>query len=549
MKNDEAIKFIIPDYIISILRKLEEAGIEAYLVGGCVRDLLMDNPPAGGVKDWDIATNAKPEEIVRIFPDSVYENEFGTVGIKIKIDANLRMECESTNSINIENKTEIVEVTTFRIESKYSDKRHPDGVKFAKTLKEDLSRRDFTVNAMALKISNFQFPISNKISNYKIIDLFDGQEDLKNKIIRAVGDAGERFNEDALRMMRAIRFASTLNGIFNFQFSTLPTGRQVFKQISNSKYQIRNNKLNWKIEEKTLEAIKKNAKNIEYVSRERIKDELIKIILSDNPSEGIDMLHKTGLLDYIIPELKKGVDMAQNRHHIYTIYKHNLLSLKFCPSKKLETRLAALLHDIAKPQTKRGEGEFATFYNHDHVGARVARKILERLKFSRNIIDKVFLLVDNHMFYYNPEEVSESSVRRLIQKVGLENMKDLLDLRISDRLGSGVPKAKPYKLRHMEYIIDKVSTDAVSVKMLKINGNDLMKDLNIASGPIIGAIMDVLLSEVIEDASKNNRENLLFRAKELMKLDLEKLRQMAKKKIEEKKEEDDEEIKKKHWVR
>ncbi len=520
LRRDE----VIPEHILSVLQKLEEAGFEAYLVGGCVRDLLMDNPPAGGVKDWDITTNAKPDEIMAIFPDSVYENDFGTVGVKIKN----------------QEKTEIVEVTTFRIESKYSDKRHPDGVRFAKTLEEDLSRRDFTVNAIALKIQPHPSPLLGKEreQEYEIIDLFDGQEDIKNKIIKTVGDASERFNEDALRMMRAIRFASTLNGNFKFQISN-------DKQMSNAKCQTQN----WKIEEKTLEAIKKNAKNLEYVSAERIKDELAKIILSDNPAEGIELLHETGLLNYIVPELERGFGVAQNRHHIYTIYKHNLLSLKFCPSKKLEVRLAALLHDIAKPQTKRGEGEFATFYNHDHVGARVARKILERLKFSRNIIDKVFLLIDNHMFYYNPEEVSESSVRRLIQKVGLENMKDLMDLRISDRLGSGVPKAKPYKLRHMEYVIDKVSQDAVSVKMLKINGNDLMKDLSIAPGPIIGAIMDVLLSEVIEDAEKNNRENLLSRAKELMNLDLEKLRRMAKKKIEEKKEEDDEEIKKKHWVR
>ena len=261
------------------------------------------------------------------------------------------------------------------------------------------------------------------------------------------------------------------------------------------------------------------------------------------------MLHKTGLLEYVIPELEQGVGVAQNRHHIYTIYKHLLLSLKNCPSKKLEVRLAALLHDIAKPQTKRGEGPFATFYNHDHVGAKVARKILSRLRFSNDVIEKVVLLIDNHMFYYNPEEVGEASVRRLIKKVGLENLKDLMDVRISDRLGSGVPKAKPYKLRHLEYMIEKVSQDAVSVKMLKINGNDLMKELLITPGPKIGAILDVLLAEVIEDASKNEREFLLSRAKELMNEELDSLREMAKEKIEEKKEEDDKEIKGKHWVK
>lgn len=455
-------------------------------MGGCVRDLLMDREP----KDWDITTNAKPEEIMEIFPDSFYENKFFTVGIKTD-----------------DEKIPVVETTTFRIEQKYSDKRHPDKVRFAKTLTDDLSRRDFTINALALKIKN---------KGFEIIDLFNGQKDLKNKIIRAVGHPYERFDEDALRMMRAIRFAAELN---------------------------------FTIEKETLEAIEKNAKNLQYVAQERTKDELQKIILSDQPSEGIEMLHETGLLKFIIPELEKGYGVKQNRHHIYTIYKHNLLSLKFCPSKKSEVRLAALLHDIAKPQTKKGEGENATFYNHDHVGKKVAEMILKRLRFSNDIVDKVKLLIDNHMFYYNPDEVGESSVRRLIRKVGLENIKDLIDLRISDRLGSGVPKAKPYKLRHLEYIIDKVSQDAISVKMLKINGNDLMKVLKIKPGPKIGAILDVLLSEVIEDAEKNTKKYLSQRALELAKVDLEKLRKMAKEKIEEKKEEEDEEIKRKHWVK
>jgi len=502
----------IPKEVIEVLEKIEANGFEPYIVGGCVRDLIMDRIP----KDWDITTSAKPEEIQKIFPDSFYENDFGTVGVKVP----------RFISNGPDREYDIVEVTTFRIESKYSDKRRPDAVKFAETLEEDLGRRDFSMNAIALRINNQSSAFllraktrnSSKpsFSNFEIVDLFNGQRNIKEKIIRTVGNPHERFDEDALRMMRAVRFHAELG---------------------------------FAIEKNTLVAVKKYAFQMKHIAQERIKEELTCIILSENPAEGIDMLHKTGLLDFVIPELEKGVGVRQNRHHIYTIYKHSLLSLKYCPSQKLEVRLAALLHDIAKPQTKRGEGEFATFYNHDHVGARVAKNILERLHFSNEVIKKVILLIDNHMFYYNPDEVTESSVRRLIQKVGLENMKDLMDVRIADRLGSGVPKAKPYKLRHLEYVIEKVSTDAVSVKMLKINGSDLMKELKLKPGPKIGAILDVLLSEVIEDASKNKKETLLGRARELDKEDLEKLRKMAKVKIEEKKEEDNKEIKSKHWVK
>ncbi len=506
----------IPSQVIEVLQKLEQAGFEAFIVGGCVRDLLQGTARGEHVepKDWDVASNAKPEEVQKIFSDSFYENEFGTVGVKVE---------PFIKNGNVGKEHDVIEVTTFRIESKYSDKRRPDKVEFAKTLEEDLSRRDFTINAIAISIKPHLDPLLNKErkkersqSDFIIVDPYNGQEDIKKKIIRAVGDAHERFDEDALRMIRAVRFHAELG---------------------------------YTIEKKTLEAIKKNAKFLSHIALERIKDELARIILSDAPAEGIDMLHQTGLLNYIIPELEKGVGVKQNRHHIYTIYKHSILSLKHCPSPKLEVRLAALLHDIAKPQTKRGEGEYATFYNHDHIGARVAEKILSRLKFSNNVIAKVKLLVDNHMFYYNPDEVGASSVRKLIQKVGLENMKDLIDLRISDRLGSGVPKAKPYKLRHLEYMIEKVSHDAISVKMLKINGNDLMKELNLKPGPKIGAILDVLLYEVIKDAAKNKKPYLLKRVKELSKEDLEKLRKMAKVKIEEKKEEEDKEIKSKYWVK
>ena len=540
----------IPQPIIEIIQKLETAGFEAFVVGGCVRDLLMGVEP----KDWDITTNAKPEEVMKIFPDSFYENKFGTVGVKIKNYKNTKTQNakQNTNIQNTkkqinDNEYEIVEVTTYRIESKYSDKRRPDKVEFAKTLEEDLSRRDFTINSIALKIPNSKSQISSKsqlpksiiLDGVEVIDPYNGIRDLKDKIIRAVGDPNERFSEDALRMMRAVRFAVTL------------TNRETnYKRIEpNRGPQKLAEKTPFSIESKTFEAIKKNAKNLKYIAFERIQDELNKIILSDFAAEGIELLRKLKLLQYIIPELEKGVGVSQNRHHIYTIYEHSILSLKNCPSTKLEVRLATLFHDIAKPETKRGEGDYSTFYNHDHVGARVAEKILKRLKYSAEIIRKVKLLVDNHMFYYNVDEVGASSVRRLVRKVGLENIDDLIDLRIGDRLGSGVPKAVPYKLRHFRYMVEKVSRDPLSVKMLRVNGNDLMKSLKLEPGPKIGAILDVLLSEVIEKPEKNKKEILLDRAKELTQENLLQLRKMAKEKIEERKEEEDKEIKSRYWVK
>jgi tRNA nucleotidyltransferase (CCA-adding enzyme) len=478
----------IPKYIVKIIQKLETAGFEGFVVGGCVRDLLLKKTP----KDWDIATNAKPEEILKIFPDSVYENKFGTVGIKIK---------EGEDIIDV------VEITTYRIESKYSDKRHPDEIKFAKNLEEDLSRRDFTINALALKIPN------------EIIDPFDGQKDLKNTIIRAVGNANDRFNEDALRMMRAIRFAVQLN---------------------------------LKIEEKTFEAVKKNAKNLKLISAERIKDEFEKIILSDRPAEGVTLLHETGLLKQFIPEFEKAVGVEQGFHHYdgpyRMVFDHLLASLEKCPSKKLEVRLACLFHDIGKPKTRGGSGKDSTFYNHQHAGARMTRDILTRLRFPRETIDKTVLLVQNHMFYYNVDEVGEAGVRRVVKRVGLENINDLIDVRIADRLGSGVKKAIPYKLRHFKYMVERVSKDPISVKQLKINGNDLIDELKVQPGPKIGAILDVLLAKVIEEPDLNNKKGLLQLAKKLISEDLIELREMAKDKIEEEKEKDDENVKKKYWV-
>ncbi|MBU1255451.1 HDIG domain-containing protein [Patescibacteria group bacterium] len=476
----------LPQEIKNILGKLEKKSFESYVVGGSVRDLLLGQKP----KDWDITTKAKPKEIQKIFPDSFYKNKFGTVTIKTK---------------SKDSALKVIEITTFRTEQKYTDKRHPDKISFTNDAKDDLARRDFTINSIAL----------DKKEN--ILDPFKGQKDLKDKKIKAVGNPNDRFNEDALRMLRAIRLAIELN---------------------------------FKIESKTFKAIQKNSGWLQAIAKERIRDELIKMIMLEKPDQAIELLKEANLLKYIIPELEKGIGIGQNKHHTYTIYQHSILSLKFAARKKfnLEVRLAALFHDIAKPQTKRGEGYDSTFYNHDHLGSKFTMNILQRLKFSRKIIEKTALLVRNHMFVYGVDEVTEAGIRRLLRRVGLENINDLINLRVADRLGSGVPKAIPYKLRHLKYLIEKVSKDPISAKMLKIDGNDLMKLLKIKPGPRLGLLIEALLAEVLENPKLNTKAKLSQKAKELNKLPDQELKDKTNV-IQEKKQEVDSEIKDKYWVK
>src|SRR5680860_226091 len=476
----------IPEYVVKTIDALKQGRFEAYIVGGCVRDFLMGKEP----KDWDITTNAKPEEILKIFVDAKYENDFGTVLLPIR---------------EVDKLIDVLEITTYRSEQGYSDRRHPDEVCFEEKLDKDLERRDFTINALALDPAKPE----------EIIDLFGGQKDIKQKIIRAVGEPSDRFKEDALRMLRAVRFSSQLG---------------------------------FELEPKTQRGILKLAGSLKFISKERIKDEMIKILASDRPYEGIMLLHDCKLLQYILPELEQGVDVKQDRHHIYNVFRHNVLALKHCPSKEWQVRFAALLHDVAKPKTRKIINNIATFYNHEYLGAKMTDKIMTRLKSSNDDRVRVVNLVKNHMFYYNVGEVSAASVRRLIVKVGRENLKDLIDLRIADRLGSGTPKAMPYKLRHLQYMMEKVQNDPVSVKMLKVKGDDLMKVLGIAPGPKIGAILDVLLSEVIENPELNEAKLLAKQAQELDKLNLEELRARAKEVIEEKRQEEDRDIKKQYKV-
>lgn len=501
-----------PKEVKAIAEKLEKAGFEAYLVGGCLRDILLGREP----KDWDLATRATPAEIQKIFTDSVYENKFGTVGVKTdSTDATLK----------------IVEVTTFRKEGKYTDKRHPDEVTFAKDIQEDLSRRDFTVNAIALNLSLAGHPETKSkdlkrffadAQNDKLpVDPFGGLEDLKKKIIRAVGNPIERFQEDALRLMRAVRFSAQLD---------------------------------FEIEPKTASAIKKEAGLLEFIAKERIRDEFEKLLITDNAAAGIVKMQELGLLKYVVPELDKGVGVTQNKHHIYTVFEHNVRSLAYAADKKfpLDLRIASLFHDVGKPKTKRGEGPDSTFYGHQVVGERMVLEIMDRLRFPKEMTEKVALLVREHMFVYDPETVTLRGVRRLVSRVGQENVDDLIKIREADRIGSGVPKAQPYRLRYLQAMIEKVKKDPVGPKMLKVDGKDIMTILKIEPGPRIGATLAILLEEVLDEPKLNLKKNLEKKVKELGKLsekELFALAAKAKHSASEAQNRIDEDIKKKYFVK
>jgi tRNA nucleotidyltransferase (CCA-adding enzyme) len=480
----------LPSEVVEVWKKLINKGYSAYLVGGCVRDLLLKRKP----KDWDITTNAKPEEILEIFGDSAfYENRFGTVGVKTKSE---------------DETLKVIEVTTFRQERKYFDFRRPSEVIFTQSLETDLHRRDFTINALSLSFDG------------KIIDLFNGLLDLEKKVIRAIGNPEERFREDALRLMRAIRLACELN---------------------------------FTIEEKTLKAIKKFSDLIQYISAERIRDEFNRILMSKNAVLGIELLRQTGLLKEILPELDRGYGVGQNKHHKYDVYAHSLKSLDYAVKKNypLYLRLAVLFHDIAKPLTKQGEGPDCTFYGHEILGAKMTKKILQRLRYSNEIIQKVTHLVRHHMFYLEIDKVTPSAVRRFVRRVGQENLEDLFKVRHADRIGSGVPKAEPYRLRYLKFLIEKVHLKPITPKMLKISGHDIL-NLGVPQGPRVGWILKALLEEVIDDPEKNERDYLLKRAQELKDLPDEELKNLAmagEEKIESLEKQKEEEIKKKYYVK
>jgi len=490
----------VPKEVMMVIAVLQGASHEAYLVGGCVRDLLTGVKP----KDYDVTTNATPEEIIALFPKTFYENSYGTVGV---------VTCgEDLGTVCSDETVKIVEVTPYRLEGLYSDNRHPDNVKWSKNLEDDLSRRDFTVNAMAYN------PVT-----HEIIDPYNGQKDIENRLIKAVGEADIRFGEDALRLMRAIRFMSQLD---------------------------------FDIESVTRESIKNNFTLLKNISRERVRDEFCKLLMTDFPMRGLAMMKETEILEYVIPELLRGIGVSQNQAHSFDVWEHNLRTLQHAADKKwpLHVRLSAVFHDISKPETRRfsKEKHDYTFYGHDVVGGSVTREIMERLKFPKEMIEKVSMFVRWHMFFSDTEQITLSAVRRLITNVGKENIWDLIDLRICDRIGTGRPKEEPYRLRMYESMVEQALKDPITLKMLKTEGKRIMDVTEESPGPKIGYVLHALFDEVLDNPEKNTEEYLDMRALELIKLSIDELKALGeagKKEMEGKNEEMVKEIRKQFNVK
>jgi putative nucleotidyltransferase with HDIG domain len=433
--SDPKVELRVPSDVVDVIERLHEAGFEAYVVGGCVRDALLHVEP----KDWDVATNALPAEIQKRFRRSLYTNRFGTVIVQTP-------ERE-------------VEVTTYRVEAEYSDHRHPDAVAFTHSLYEDLARRDFTINAMAW--------------DGHLRDPHGGARDLRDRLVRAVGDPNERFREDALRMLRAVRFATTLG---------------------------------FRIEDTTAAAIRANAELMRAVSGERIQQELRRILAVPKPSGAFRLLSALGLAAVIFPELDQSRDVPQEKAAAQDVFGHLLATLDATPQDDVVLRLAGLLHDIGKPDTFQ-DGHF---YQHEYVGEAKAKRILRRWKFPKDEIERVGHLVRHHMFWYQ-DEWSDAAVRRFVRKVGLENIPTLFALRRADNIGSGARQPRMVKLEELwRRVADEISKEsAFSLRDVKVNGNDVMEALAVQPGPVVGRALDWLFERVLDDPTLNERERLL----------------------------------------
>ncbi len=474
----ESIKIPLPKEVYTLYSNFKKRGFELYLVGGSVRDFLLGRSKEGtssslrvgegvGKKkgnlrgDFDFATSALPEQMMGLFQRTI------PTGVK-----------HGTVTILIEKQS--YEVTTYRCESAFKNHRHPDRVTFSRTLSEDLRRRDFTINA-------FAYDITEGV----VLDYFKGKEDLVKQQIKAIGEPKKRFEEDALRMMRACRFAS---------------------------------KLGFEIEKKTLEAMREKGFLLEMISKERLRDELIKMLTAPYPDLGIEVMRDTRLLKKILPELDKTIGVRQNKYHKYDVYHHTLHVLKsFLPSENdLVLRFSALFHDIAKPSCKRispGKTEAeCTFYNHEIIGAKVATKVMRRLCFSKDQIRKTSHLIANHMFHYT-EQWSDGAVRRFLKRVGEENLESLFLLRQADRMGNGLrlktcPQIEAFKKRIAKCLLEE---NALKITDLDLSGHDLIKTFSLKPSKTIGFILNHLLEKVLDEPSLNEKQTLLNLARFFLK--------------------------------
>lgn len=439
----------VPPAVIGIIEHLHEAGHAAFVVGGSLRDALLARVPA----DWDLATDARPERIVELFPGAVYENRFGTVAVRREDD--------------------VFEITTFRTEHDYADFRRPHRVEFGDDVVADLGRRDFTVNALAWGRG------AGEPGPNALVDPFAGTQDLAARRLRAVGDPDARFREDALRMIRAVRLAAGLE---------------------------------FEIEAATLAAIRANAPLVGHLSGERVGAELGKLLAAPMPSIGLRILMDTGLLEVISPELAAQPGIRQNKVPDEDLWDHTLRTVDAVPADRPVIRLAALLHDIGKPATL-ADGRF---HHHDAVGARQAEALLRRLRFPRAVIDEVSHLVHHHMFSVDPD-ATDYAVRRFIKRIGRDNIDALFALRRADDIGSGAPPDDPDQAAFRARIEAEITAEVVLDRnALAIDGSDLMRELGLQPGPRLGGVLEALLDRVLADPALNDRATLMLLAQGML---------------------------------
>ncbi len=431
----------------AVLRRLTNAGFEASLVGGCVRDLLAGGQPV----DWDIATSAPPEETAALFPGSVWENRFGTVTL------------------------DGIEITTYRSESGHADRRRPDAVAWGRSLRDDLSRRDFTINAIAW------VPVDLSRRRGRVVDPFFGRDDLRARILRAVGDPQRRFSEDALRLLRAVRFATRFGMI---------------------------------VDAPTENAIRQLAPTAAGLSGERVRDELMRILASQvaPPSRALLLMEDLGLLGVLLPELAALRGIPQGKALPGDALDHSLRTADALSAADPLLRLIGLLHDIGKASTL-ADGHFI---GHETVGADLVRGLMRRLRFARAEIDHACHLIAQHMFAYSPDW-TDAAVRRFIQRAGAGNLRDLFALRRADNAASGAAEPAVGGAPQLEArIARELSASPLEPRQMAVNGDDLMAVLHLAPGPTIGRLLDALFAAVIDDPARNRRDELLAMAAELL---------------------------------